>query len=382
MARPDIGKIGGTNMKFFTEIDKTGNIAVDDMILVKDIPATAGSKMLENFVPLFDAEVVSRIKNAGLKLAGKTAVGELGLSAFNGNKNDIPCDISLNVDLNGTPRRMAAVCDKIFIKPTYGTVSRYGVIACVSSAETVGVTAETADKCAEILSIISGYDEKDGTSLPTEKYVYDTNKNVADMKIAVLSDITNKASDEVKTQIEKTVSALQAKGAEVQNINFELSETAATAYTILMCAETCNNISRFDGVKYGHRTADYKNIDELYTNSRTEGFTLLTKTVILYGSDVLSKDKYDVCYDKSLRIRRLISEKLDGIFENYDAVLLPAGSSFEIGETEGTFENMVKEIEYSSIASISGNPAVIANRVQFVAKKFDENTLLSIAKSL
>jgi aspartyl-tRNA(Asn)/glutamyl-tRNA(Gln) amidotransferase subunit A len=202
------------------------------------------------------------------------------------------------------------------------------------------------------------------------------------MKIAVLSDITNKASDEVKTQIEKTVSALQAKGAEVQNINFELSETAATAYTILMCAETCNNISRFDGVKYGHRTADYKNIDELYTNSRTEGFTLLTKTVILYGSDVLSKDKYDVCYDKSLRIRRLISEKLDGIFENYDAVLLPAGSSFEIGETEGTFENMVKEIEYSSIASISGNPAVIANRVQFVAKKFDENTLLSIAKSL
>ena len=154
-------------MKFFTEIDNTGNIAVDDMILVKDIHATAGSKMLENFVPLFDAEVVTRIKNAGLKLAGKTAVGELGLSAFNGNENDIPCDISLNVDLNGTPRRMAAVSDKIFIKPTYGTVSRYGVIACASSAN-IGVTAETADKCAEILSLISGYDEKDGTSLPTE----------------------------------------------------------------------------------------------------------------------------------------------------------------------------------------------------------------------
>jgi len=320
--------------KYITEINKNGNIAVDDNILVKDIPATAGSKMLESFVPLFSATAVEKLTAAGYTLSGKTAIGEFGLDLYGETSvNDICAAASLvkegavkaalNVDLNGAPRRAAAIEGVTFIKPTYGTVSRYGIIACACSGEQIGVTAKDAATAAEVLSVIAGYDEKDGTSLKDVKDIdYNCDAPAKGMKIALVKELYNE-------NLDAEVRAYKAAGAEVEEISLPEVFAAQTAWQILYSAETTNNLSRFDGVKYGHRTEKYKNIDELYVGSRTEAFGFLTKATILYGSDVLSKGRYEECYDKALKVRRKVVEKLTELFGRYDALLMPAYSKAE-----------------------------------------------------
>lgn len=386
---------------YINEINKDGVIAVDDTILVKDVPATAGSKMLENFKPLFSAEVVERLEKAGYAISGKTNVGEFGLdllgetsyfaesdAALKGAAAELVKDkkikAALNVDLNGAPRRAAAVSGVDFIKPTYGTVSRYGVIACACSGEQVGVTAENAEGLKEVLSVIAGHDSKDGTSLPTEKYEYSIDEDVASMKICLVTELYDKASDEVKAKIDSFVKALESKGAKVEKVSLDIVSAAHTAWQILLSAETCNNLSRFDGVKYGYRAADYKNIDELYVKSRTEAFSFLTKATIIYGSDVLAKDKYDSCYDKSLRIRRVVLAKVKELLSTYDAILAPACSklSFESYDIKDAFGKVFEESLYTAVASITGLPAIVSSGVQLVADSFKESTLLSIAHSV
>lgn len=388
-------------MKYYiNEINAAGNIAVDDTILVKGVPATAGSKMLENFVPLFSAEAVERLEAAGYTVSGKTNVGEFGLDLLGETsyfadgtaKSGAAAELvkegkvkaALSVDLNGAPRRAAAISGVTFIKPTYGTVSRYGVIACACSGEQIGVTAKNAKDAAEVLSVIAGHDQKDGTSLKAEKYEYALDKDVADMKLCVISELYDAATDEVKAKIDAYVKVLENKGAKVEKVSFSLANAAQTAWQILMAAESCNNLSRFDGVKYGYRAENYKNIGELYVNSRTEGFGFLTKATIIYGSDVLAKDKYDSCYDKSLKIRSVVMTAIKDLLSRFDAAIAPACSTFRFGAFTGDteFSKVYDESLFTAIPSITGLPAVVNGGVQLIGDSFNESVLLSIANSV
>lgn len=390
-------------MLYINEINAAGKIAVDDTILVKDVPATAGSKMLESFKPLFSAEAVERLENAGYDIAGKTNVGEFGLDLLGETSYFAPetqdgnlvgaaatlvasgkVKAALNVDLNGAPRRAAAVSGVDFIKPTYGTVSRYGVIACACSGEQIGVTAANAEDVKEILTVIAGHDSKDGTSLPAEKYEYSTSENVAEMKICIVKELYDAASSEVKANIDAYAESLKKIGASVETVSLDIVEQAKTAWQILMAAETTNNLSRFDGVKYGYRTQEYKNIDELYVKSRSEAMGFLTKATIIYGSDVLAKAKYEKCYDKSLRVRRIVCDKAREVLSKYDAILAPACGqvSYKPYDALDAFEKVYEESLYTAIPSITGMPAMVTKGVQLIADSYKESVLLSIAKSV
>lgn len=383
-------------MKYYINELKKGNIAVDDTLLISGTPSTAGSKMLENFTPLFTAEVVERAESAGYSVSGKTNVGEFGLDLLGETsyftevteegtlrgaaaelvrKGEVEAAIS--VDINGAPRRAAAVSGVAFVKPTYGTVSRYGVISAAASGETVGVTSAETDTAAKLLTAIAGHDAKDGTSLPSEKYEYKTDLAVKGMKIAVIKELADDGTL-------KAAEALKKLGAEVEEISFELTSAAQTAWQILMAAETTNNLSRFDGVKYGYRTAEYKNIDELYVKSRTEAFGFLAKATILYGSDVLSKGKYQACYDKALRTRKLIVDAMTKLFREYDAVITAVMSekSVKSYDLKDAFAKVFAESKYTAVASITGLPAVVSGGVQLIGDYFAESKLLSLSKAL
>ena len=390
-------------MIYINEINAAGKIAVDDTILVKDVPATAGSKMLENFKPLFSADSVERLEKAGYEIAGKTNVGEFGLDLLgetsyfepateNGNLVGAAASLvasgkvkaALNVDLNGAPRRAAAISGVDFIKPTYGTVSRYGIIACACSGEQIGVTAANADDVKEILTVIAGHDAKDGTSLPAEKYEYSTSEDVSAMKICIVKELYDSASADVKANVDAYAESLRKLGATVETVSLDIVEQAKTAWQILMAAETTNNLSRFDGVKYGYRTPEYKNIDELYVKSRSEAMGFLTKATIIYGSDVLAKAKYEKCYDKSLRIRRIVCDKVREVLAKYDAILTPVCSqtSYKPYDALEAFSKVYEESVYTAIPSITGMPAMVTKGVQLISDSYKESVLLSIAKSV
>jgi len=387
-------------MKYYAaKINDNGVVAVDDTILVKDTVATAGSRILDGFKPLFSAEVVTRLEEKGYKVSGKTHVGEFGLDLVGefshySEKEDVlkgaaaelvkegKVKAALGVDMTGATRRAAALSGIAFLKPTYATVSRYGVISCAASGEQVGVYAKDADGIKEIMTIIAGHDEKDGTSLPEKSYVYDNGLDVSGMRVCVIKELLDKADDAVKAKVNAYIDALIAKGVKIEEISCNLFEVANTAWHILMCAETCNNISRYDGVKYGHRAAQYKNIDELYVNSRTEGFNFLTKAVILYGSDVLSKNRYAECYDKSLRVRRAVAEAMAKLFEGFDAIVTPVCSAAEYKkyDIEDAFEKVFEESVFTAVPNLIGAPALAYDGIQFIGKNFSESTLLSLMK--
>ena len=383
-------------MKYYINELKKGNIAVDDTLLISGTPSTAGSKMLENFTPLFTAEVVERAEKAGYFVSGKSNVGEFGLDLLgetsyftevteDGTLRGAAAELvrkgeveaAISVDINGAPRRAAAASGVTFVKPTYGTVSRYGVISAAASGETVGVTAADTDAAAKLLAAIAGHDAKDGTSLPSDKYEYKTDLAVKGMKIAVIKELAHDGTL-------KAAETLKKLGAEVEEISFELTAAAQTDWQILMAAETTNNLSRFDGVKYGYRTAEYKNIDELYVKSRTEAFGFLAKATILYGSDVLSKGKYDACYDKALRTRRIIVDAMTNLFAKYDAVITAVMSEKAVKpyDLKDAFAKVFAESKYTAVASITGLPAVVSGGVQLIGDYFAESKLLSLSKAL
>ncbi len=388
-------------MKYFKEIiDNGGTIAVDETILIKNHETAAGSKMLTGFKSLFSAEVVERLEAAGEKIAGITHTGEFGLdlvgefshfaekeSTLSGaaaeavKSGDVKA--ALAVDMNGAPRRAAAISGVSFLKPTYGTVSRYGVISCAASGETVGVYGKTAKGVAEIMTKIAGHDEKDGTSLKNENYDYAIT-DVKGSKVAIVKELFDLADADTQAKITSAKSALEKSGATVTEIDCSLFEIANTAWQILMTAETCNNISRYDGVKFGHRAKEYKNIDELYVNSRTEGFNFLTKAVILYGSDVLSKNRYRDCYDKSLRVRRVVADGMKKLFCDYDALLIPASSktSYEAYDIADAFTKVFEESIFTATANLAGFPAAVGNGVQLMGDHFADGKLLSLVDAM
>lgn len=389
-------------MKYYaTPISEKGTIAVDDTILVKNVPATAGSRILEGFKPLFSAEAVTRLEEKGYTVSGKTHVGEFGLdlcgefSYYSEKETNLKgaaaeliakgeVTAALGVDMNGATRRAAALSDICFVKPTYGTVSRYGIISCASSGEQLGVYASKVATAAEILGVIAGHDEKDGTSLKEKAYNYTTDADISGKRVCIIKELLEKSDDATREKVLAYAEKLRTNGVVVEEISVDFFEIANTAWQILMSAETCNNVSRYDGVKYGHRAKEYRNIDELYVNSRTEGFNFLTKAVILYGSDVLSKNRYDACYGKSLKIRRVISERFEGLMKDYDAILLPACSktAYEAYEIKDAFGKVFSESVFTAVANLIGIPAVVSGGVQLMGKHFAESELLSFAGAI
>ena len=377
-------------------------IVADDMILTKDLPTTAGSKMLEGYTSLFDAEALTRLYGAGYTLSGKASVGEFAIdlvgetSAFGTLTKDekllsATAEIvgsgevegAITLEVNGATARATAQNGLVSVKPTYGVVSRYGTIPVACSGECVSVTAKCADKCKEILSVIVGHDDKDGTSLPQEKCVLSLESKEI-KKVAILTSMLEGADDEVKGKINETKEKLQASGVVVEEISSSVIPSARPAWNILMSSELCNNVSRYDGVKYGYRAKEFSGLDELYTNSRTEAFGSLLKHIILLGSDNLSTENYMKIYDKALRVRRVIVEEFNKIFGEFDAVIMPACSTFayteEMVKANPTLSQ--KENFYTAPVSITGLPAVVANGVQFVGKAFSESAMLDLIKRI
>lgn len=378
------------------------SVALEDLILTTALPTTGGSKMLEGYMSLFDATVVGKLEAAGYEIAGKANIGEFGFdllgetSYFGACENeqgeleaasslllaDGEVEAVVGLDVNGTQRRAAALADQVCVKPTYGTVSRFGTIAVACSGEAVCVTANTAAEAQDVLSAIVGHDDKDGTSLPEERCALA--KTAAEMpkkKIALAKSFVEAADDLTKAAIAEFASFAEKAGFAVEEIDDAILLAARPAWNVLMSAELCNNVSRFDGVKYGYRATQYETIDELYTNSRTEAFGELLKATILYGSEMLSEENYDKMYDKSLRVRRVVVEELARIFADYDAVLLPAcsKSAYTLAELEADKFLCFKDNACTTVASISGVPAVVVGGVQLVGPAFSDAALLALA---
>ena len=379
-------------------------IILDDMILTTEFPTTAGSKMLDGYKSLFEAEVASKLKKAGYEISGKSRVGELSLGLLgetsyfgsvldeNGNlsleasellkKNEAVACVGL--DANGAIRRAAALSGQVAIKPTYATVSRFGTISVACSGEAVCVTANSIADVKTVLSSIIGHDDKDGTSLSEA----DCQKLNADApfesikRVAIAKSLAQSADEATREKLHAVVNAFKANGIEVEAIDDSILLAAKTAWNVLMCAELCNNVSKYDGVKYGYRSKNYTNIDELYTNSRTEAFGELLKTAILFGSEALSTENYMPVYDKSLRIRRVICERFAEIFATYGAVLMPVCSktAYSASDVEENKYISFDEALYTAPASISGLPAIVFGGAQLVGPAFSENALCELAK--
>ncbi len=377
-------------------------IVAEDMLLTTDMPTTAGSKMLDGYMSLLEAEVLTKLKNKGYGICGKADAGEfaidlLGETSYNGanvidgklanaSAEIIKANEALAVvalDVNGTPRRAAAQNALVSVKPTYGTVSRYGTVPVACSGETVSIMAKDADACRRVLDDIAGHDDKDGTSLP-ECEIAKKADAVPVKRIAIINDMTAGVSADIKANIDSACEKLTKLGVEVVNIDSSIIAASRPAWNILMSAELCNNVSRYDGVKYGHRAEKFSGIDELYTNSRTEAFGELLKTAIIFGSETLSTENYMKVYDKALRTRRVIAEEFGKIFSEFDAVMIPACSKAFYTEDDIKADKYIsyKENFYTAPASITGLPAVVVSGVQLIGCAFSENALLELASKI
>ena len=380
-------------------------IIVDDMLLTVGMPTAAGSRMLKGYQSLLTSEALVRAEAAGYVLGGKAAVGEFaidlvgetsadGALTADGVLKNAAAEIILSgeaeaalcLDVNGSVRRAAAQAGLVSIKPTYGTVSRYGTVPVACSGETVSILAGTADDCRALLDAVIGHDDKDGTSLcdATCAKSKKDSSYAPIRRVAVLTSMNDGISEDVKKAMDVAVSALEQGGIAVTCIENEIIASARAAWNVLMSAELCNNVSRYDGVKYGYRANDFSGLDELYTNSRTEAFGELLKTAILFGSETLSTENYMKVYDKCLRTRRVIVEAFAKLFAEFDAVLMPACSQMEYTEAQVAANKHIafEENRYTSPASITGLPAVVAGGVQMVGPAFCEQALLDVAKMI
>lgn len=389
-----------------TASSAANKVVLDDMILTTAMATTAGSKMLDGYRSLFDAEVVKKLEENGYGISGKANVGEfaidfLGETSYfgacekeDGTLTSALSEILVNedvkaavtLDVNGAPRRAAALAGLTYMKPTYGTVSRYGTIPAACSGETVSVMAKNVEDCRELLSVLASHDDKDGTSLPEAKcaLLKADAERAAVKKIAVVTSMMGSVSEETKAAVEAFSAKAAKAGVEVVEIDGAILAAAKPAWNALMSAEVTNNVSRYDGIKFGHRAANYEDINELYINSRTEAFGYLLKSTILFGSDALSTENYMPVYDKSLRVRRVICEAFAEIFADVDAVVLPACSkmSYDAAEVKANPYTAYEESLYTAPASITGLPVLVTGGVQVIGKAFSENSLFDLALTL
>ncbi len=364
-------------------------VAVKDNMCTKGILTTCSSKILGNFVPAYTAEAVKRLEAAGAVILGKTNMDEFAMgsttetSAFQATKNPwntahVPggssggscaavaaeeCPYALGSDTGGSIRQPSAFCGVTGIKPTYGTVSRYGLIAYGSSLDQIGPIAKDVSDCAAVLEIIAAYDKKDSTSVKREdlKFTDALLDDVKGMKIGIPRDYFGEGIDpEVKEAVLAAAKTLEEKGASVEEFDLGLVKYAIPAYYVIACAEASSNLARFDGVKYGYRTQHYEGLHNMYKKSRSEGFGAEVKRRIMLGSFVLSSGYYDAYYLKALRVKALIKKAFDDAFAKYDVILGPAAPTTapKLGESLSDPIKMYLGDIYTVSVNLAGLPGI------------------------
>ena len=364
-------------------------VAIKDNMCTKDLLTTCSSKILYNFVPTFSAEAVINLEKAGAVILGKTNMDEFAMgsttetSAYGVTRNPwdlehVPggssggscaavaaeeCFFALGSDTGGSIRQPSSFCGVTGIKPTYGTVSRYGLIAYGSSLDQIGPIARDVTDCATILEAISSYDKKDSTSIPREDMDFTSAlvDDVKGMRIGIPRDYLGEGLDEeVKDAILKAAKVLEDKGAIVEEFDLGLVKYAIPAYYVIASAEASSNLSRFDGVKYGLRAKEYEGLHEMYKKSRSEGFGEEVKRRIMLGSFVLSSGYYDAYYLKALRTKALIKKEFDKAFEKYDVILGPAAPSTapKLGESLSDPLKMYLGDIYTISVNLAGLPGM------------------------
>ena len=392
--------------------------AVKDNICTKDVKTTCASKMLENFVPPYDAFVSKRLKDAGSVILGKANMDEFAMggssetSYFGVTKNpyDLSCVpggssggsaavvaadeavFALGSDTGGSIRQPASFCSVVGLKPTYGLVSRYGLVAFASSLDQIGPLTKDVTDCAMVLSAIAGHDEMDSTSLDVElpDFTKALTGDVRGLKIGLPKEyIGDGTNPDVKAAVLAAAKQYEAMGATVEECSLPMTDYALSAYYIISSAEASSNLARFDGIKYGYRTAEFENLNELYCKTRAEGFGSEVKRRIMLGTYALSSGYYDAYYKKAQQARTLIRQSFDGMFAKYDLLLSPAAPdpAFKIGERISDPIKMYLGDICTVSVNIAGLPAMVIPGgfdknglpigIQLIGKHFSEGMLLN-----
>lgn len=364
-------------------------VAIKDNMCTKGLLTTCSSKILYNFVPTYTAEAILNLEKAGAVILGKTNMDEFAMgsttetSAYGVTKNPwntghVPggssggscaavaaeeCSYALGSDTGGSIRQPSSFCGVTGIKPTYGTVSRYGLIAYGSSLDQIGPIAKDVTDCATILEAIASHDVKDSTSVQREDYDFTSAlvDDVRGMKIGIPRDYFGDGLDpEVKAAVLGAAKKLEEKGAIVEEFDLSLVEYAIPAYYVIACAEASSNLARFDGVKYGYRTEQYDGLHNMYKKTRSEGFGAEAKRRIMLGSFVLSSGYYDAYYLKALRTKALIKKAFDKAFEKYDVILGPAAPATapKLGESLSDPLQMYLGDIYTISVNLAGLPGM------------------------
>ena len=364
-------------------------VAIKDNMCTKGTLTTCSSKILRNFVPTYTAQAVANLEEAGAVIIGKTNMDEFAMgstsetSAFGPTKNPwntehVPggssggscaavaaeeCSYALGSDTGGSIRQPSSFCGVTGIKPTYGTVSRYGLIAYGSSLDQIGPVAKDVTDCATILEVIASHDTKDSTSVEREDYDFTSAlvDDVKGIKIGIPKDYFGEGLDhEVKEAVLAAAKVLEQKGAIVEEFDLSLVEYAIPAYYTIACAEASSNLERFDGVKYGYRAKEYQGLHNMYKKSRSEGFGAEVKRRIMLGSFVLSSGYFDAYYLKALRTKALIKKAFDKAFEKYDIILGPAAPTTapKLGESLSDPLKMYLGDIYTISVNLAGLPGI------------------------
>ena len=395
-------------------------IAIKDNICVKGKTTTCASKILENFVPQYNAEVIDRLEQAGLVIIGKTNMDEFAMgsttetSAYGVTRN--PWDLehvpggssggscaavaagetylALGSDTGGSIRQPSSYCGVTGIKPTYGTVSRYGLVAYASSLDQIGPVGKDVADCAALLEIIAGHDAKDSTSMKREDLAFSASMTdkIVGMKFGVPKEYLSEGlNPEVKEAFMNTLKSLTEMGAVVEFFSMKTTEYMIPAYYIIASAEASSNLERFDGVKYGFRAKEYEGLHDMYKKTRTEGFGEEVKRRIMLGSFVLSSGYYDAYYLKALRTKALIKKEFDQAFSKYDVLLAPASpfTAPKLGESLKDPLAMYLGDIYTVAVNLCGLPGIavpcgkdaagLPIGIQMIGDCFKENNLFRAA---
>ena len=402
------------------EIKDAFPIAIKDNINVMGTYTTAASKFLENYKSPYNAEVIEKLEKAGFKSNGKVNMDEFAFgtsteySALKETSNPVDyskvpggssggsaavvaanmAPVALGTDTGGSVRQPANYCGVVGFKPSYGMISRYGVISFGSSLDQVGIVSKDVYDSALMLNILQGTDGKDTTAI--KKMNIDFTKNINNdlkgKKIAVIDNfLKDIMQEEVKETIENTINALREEGAETDRIEFKYGKEAISVYHIISSAEASSNLSRMDGIRYGVRSENSNTLEDLYVNTRTEGIGREAKRRIMLGTYVLSAGFYDAYYKKALKVRELIIRSMNEIFEKYDAILMPV--TVKTAPKKGYVESNKEETFYSDIytclANITGTPAIsipvgkdnegMPIGMQFITNRYEDEKLLNIS---
>ena len=395
-------------------------IGIKDNLCMKGTKTTCSSKMLENFVSPYDATVIEKLKDENIISLGKLNMDEFAMGSSTEssyfkktknpwNLNKVPGGSSggsaaavaanmvpwaLGSDTGGSIRQPASLCGVVGLKPTYGLVSRYGLVAFASSLDQIGPITKDVRDSAMLLSLIAGHDEKDTTSEEIEKkdYTKALKNDVKGLKIGVPKEFFGEGiNEEVKKELTKAIETYKALGAEVEEFSLDVAKYALATYYIIACAEASSNLGRFDGIRYGYRTPEYSNLKEIYKKSRSEGFGAEVKRRIILGTYVLSSGYYDAYYKKAQQVRTLVSNEFSRAFEKYDVILTPTSpvTAFNIGEkSNNPLEMYLADICTVSI-NIAGVPAIsipcgvdsegMPVGMQLIGNKFEEEKILNAA---